>query len=369
MKRTFFVFGWLLSSIAVFSQERTAIASLPKVEIGGSQQLNIHSAIVGQEYTLQVFLPGSYSRSANKYPVMYVMDSQWDFPLIASLYGQQYFDGFIPEMIIVGVTWGGPHPNPDSLRARDYTPTREARLPQSGGAAQFLAFLKTELIPFVEKNYRADASDRGLLGCSLGGLFTLYALFTEPGLFKRYIAASPAFGWDSEVIYRYEQQYAENKNAPAASLYMTMGGVERGVSGFEKLSKTLNDRHYPQLRIRTRVLENTGHSGTKGEGFARGLQYVFERPDRAVDATTLNTYVGQYQTAEGTPVELKREDAGLSIVLGSGNRYSLRAANDTDFYALSEFLNLHMVYEGGRLTGFQLNRYGGSQFVRKIIDP
>ena len=89
---------------------------------------------------MQISLPAGYDKSNKKYPVVYLMDSQWDFPLLTALYGQQYYDGFIPEVIIVGITWGGEHPNPDSLRARDYTPTNVKQLPQSGGADKFLCY-------------------------------------------------------------------------------------------------------------------------------------------------------------------------------------------------------------------------------------
>ena len=136
--------------------------------------------VTGQEYVIHIMLPSKYERSNKRYPVLYLQDSQWDFPLVTALSGQQYFDGFIPEIIIVGITWGDVNPNPDSLRARDYTPTREPRSPQSGGAGKYLSFIKSELIPFVEENYKTDRNDRILMGCSLGGLFTLYALFAEP---------------------------------------------------------------------------------------------------------------------------------------------------------------------------------------------
>jgi predicted alpha/beta superfamily hydrolase len=124
-----------------------------------------------------------------------------------------------PELIIVGVTWGGVNPNPDSLRARDYTPTNEARLPQSGGADKFLSFMKNELFPFIETNYKADKNNRTLMGCSLGGLFTLYTLFTQPELFTGYAAASPAVGWDREVLYKYEKAFAEKKYQNQYGLY------------------------------------------------------------------------------------------------------------------------------------------------------
>src|SRR5215471_6707984 len=165
-----------------------------EVVIPGSQTRKITSTSVpDQEYVLQISLPGNYAKSNKKYPVLYLMDSQWDFPLLTALYGEQYYDGFIPEIIIVGITWGGGHPNPDSLRARDYTPTKQNGVAQSGGADKFLSFMKNELFPFVEKNYSADPHERILMGCSLGGLFTLYTLFTQPDMFNKYVAASPAF--------------------------------------------------------------------------------------------------------------------------------------------------------------------------------
>ncbi|MGZ4019590.1 MAG: alpha/beta hydrolase, partial [Flavisolibacter sp.] len=172
--------------------------SAQEVTIPGTATKEIVSSMVkGQQYVLHIMLPGGYATSTKIYPVVYLMDSQWDFPLVTALYGEQYYDGFIPQMIIVGVTWGGKNPNPDSLRARDYTPTNVKGTPQSGGADKFLAFMQKELFPFIEANYRADKNDRTLVGCSLGGLFTMYTLFTHADMFTRYVATSPAFMWDN----------------------------------------------------------------------------------------------------------------------------------------------------------------------------
>lgn len=345
-----------------------SFAQYSKVTIPNSEVRSITSSIVpGQEYQLQVMLPAGYNNSNDKkYPVLYLMDAQWDFPLLASLYGQQYYDGFIPSMIIVGVTWGGVNPNPDSLRARDYTPTNEKRLPQSGGASRFLSVLKNEVIPFIEKNYRVENNDRILMGCSLGGLFTMYTLFTEPDLFQRYVAASPAYGWDNQVIYQYEKKYFENKSNPAGRLFMCVGGVERGVPGFNKLTDFLNSRHYSNLKIESRVLENTGHSGTKGEGFARGLQFVFAKPKMELPASVLDKYVGSYQSTNGSKIEIKAEDNKLAIYFGTNNKYVLYAADETDFYATSEFLKIHFKMNGANTDGFQMDQYSGSQYVKRM---
>lgn len=202
-------------------------AQYPRVGIPGSEIRKIASSIVsGQEYELHILLPGGYKNSNKKYPVVYVMDSQWDFPLVKSIYGQQYYDGFIPELIIVGVTWGGVNPNADSLRVRDYTPTNDGRQKQGGSADNFLSFMRNELFPFIESNYKADNKNRSIMGCSLGGLITMYALFTQPDMFSGYAAASPAIGWDNQVIYQYEKKYFESKQTAPARLYMTREGMD-----------------------------------------------------------------------------------------------------------------------------------------------
>jgi len=343
-----------------------AYAQYPRVDIPGSEVRKITSSIVaGQEYELQILLPGGHKTSNKKFPVIYLMDSQWDFPLLKCLYGEHYYDGFIPELIVVGVTWGGNNPNHDSLRARDYTPTKEARSPQSGGADNFLSFMKNELFPFIEKNYKADNNNRTLMGCSLGGLFTLYTLFTQPELFTGYAAASPAVGWDREVLYKYEKEFAEKKSIKPLRVYMTIGDVERSRPTYERFAAQMTSRNYSSVSLRSKILENTGHSGTKSETFGRGMQYVFEKPKLNLDAAVLNKYVGSYQTPNGNKIDIKNEDGKLALYFSPTNKYVLYTASETGFYSSSEFFNLEFKNEGAKPTGFQLNRYGSSQFMTK----
>ena len=354
-------FATMLASI-IFGQST-------EVSIPGSQVKKFTSSIVnGQEYVLQISLPAGYTSSNKKYPVVFLMDSQWDFPLLTALYGEQYFDGFVPEVIIVGITWGGAHPNPDSLRARDYTPTKESRLPQSGGAEKFLSVIKNEVFPWVESNYRVDTKDKTLAGCSLGGLFTLYALFTHSDLFNRYIAASPAFMWDNNVLYKYEEQYHSKTSNPPAKLFMCVGGVELSVRDFEKLTTFLNNRHYSNLQIEGKVLENTGHSGTKGEGYARGLQSVFKRPSLKPSPNTLKQYTGSYKlNNNGTAIEIKSENGSLTASSAGNTTFTLLAASDTDFYLNSSFFKIHFVKDDkGNVSGLLLERYGSNELLNKI---
>jgi predicted alpha/beta superfamily hydrolase len=297
-------------------------AQHPAVTIPGTEVRKITSAIVtGQEYELHILLPGSHKNSNKKYPVVYLMDSQWDFPLVKSIYGQQYYDGFIPELIIVGITWGGAKPDADSLRARDYTPTNETRQIQSGGADKFLQFMKDELFPFIESNYKADKDNRTLMGCSLGGLVTLYAMFTHTEMFTGYAAASPAIGWDREVIYKHEKKFDATKIVNPIRLYLTVGDVERNSAEFVKFSNYISSKKYANVTIRSKVLENTGHSGTKSETYNRGLQFIFEKPAIKVDDAVLKNYTGKYEGAKGNIVELKAENNKLMLYYPAGNSY------------------------------------------------
>lgn len=359
MKRTITIL-LLLSTLSGLSQYR-------KVPIPGSEIRTLRSAIVkNQEYELHILLPGDYNQSDKKYPVVYVMDSQWDFPLVKSIYGQQYYDGFIPELIIVGVTWGGDHPNPDSLRVRDYTPTNDGRQVQGGGADQFLSFMREELFPFIESNYRALPGNRTLLGCSLGGLLTLYTLFTQPDLFTGYAAASPAIGWDHEVIYRFEKKYFDSQTSRRGRLFLTIGDVESGVPGFDKFSALLKRRKYASLEVEPRVLVNTGHSGTKSETYSRGLQFIFQRNKLVLSSTLLDRYSGTYELPDGGQIQLKREGNGLIWYFSASNSIPLLADTDTHLYATYQFFNLYFKTGAGAVQGFEWVRYGNRQFVKKI---
>ena len=357
----------IILTLLVLNTLTVTAQPFPRVDIPGSEVRKITSSIVaGQQYELHILLPGGYANSTKKYPVVYLMDSQWDFPNVKSIYGQQYFDGFIPELIIVGVTWGGVKPNPDSLRARDYTPSNEARLVQSGGADQFLDFMKKELFPFMEANYKVDNDSRTLMGCSLGGLFTLYTLFTHTDMFTGYTAASPAVGWDKEVLYKYEKIFTEKKLTKPVRVYITVGDVETGRPVFEKFAGNMQARKYFNVSLRAKVLENTGHSGTKSETYSRGLQYVFERNKLQLNGEALKKYTGIYITADGNKIEIRKEANQLTWYYAPENKFTLFANTEKHFYATHEFFNVQFKIVNGKIKGFDLLKYGTTQTFTKM---
>ena len=268
---------FLLAGLA-YAQQPSASnpQAFPKVTIAGSHVRTLKSASTGRDNDLYIHLPSNYDQDkTKKYPVLYILDGQWDFKLMDSVLGGLVYDKFAPEAIMVGLTYSGEHADYDKLRAMDYTPAAAPGSSGVGGAANFLKFLKTEAIPFVEANYRADPARRLLQGSSYGGLFTLYALFSDPGLFSGYMAASPAVTFGDRYTFKQEAEFAKTHKELPVKLFLAVGGAEGLAAPVQELMRILPTRAYKGLKLETRVVEGERHAGNKPETYNRGLRFLF----------------------------------------------------------------------------------------------
>jgi predicted alpha/beta superfamily hydrolase len=341
--------------------------TLPMVELPGTQRLTIQSKIMGKEYALDISLPRKYSDTTLNFPVVYILDGQWDFPLVNAVYGGQYYDGFVPDLVLVGVSAGGPHPNFDSLRVGDLTPTTVPGSPQSGNGPKFLSFLKDEVIPLIESRYRVDHDDRALMGSSLGGLFTLYALFQEPGLFQKYILTSPALGWDKEVIFGMESNFASQHKQMPVRLFMGRGEMEMGGTEFQKFVDQLKSHAYEGLVLQTSLLEGMGHSGGKPLGYGRGMQFAYMRPTVELAPDLLDKLVGRYQLTPQLTVSFVRDGGRLILVAPDSTRIPLLASSENDFFVRGFYLFLTFQRDkGGAVTGVHAEQWAGGMFLKRL---
>src|SRR5665213_929328 len=160
---------------------------------------SIYSQSIKEERRLQIQLPKEYKPgSGEKYQVLDLLDGEWNAELFQQVQAWSQQWGYTPPIILVGVV--NSYPNNQNQRFRDLTPTVTGP-DGSGGGPALLSFLKNELIPYINKKYPSNGSNI-LWGHSLGGLFVLYTLFTEPQLFDSYIAADPAVWWDHGFLLR-----------------------------------------------------------------------------------------------------------------------------------------------------------------------
>lgn len=249
---------------------------------------NITSKINGVTYPINIAYPGSYFYSEKKYPVVYMLDAYSSFGIMTEMSRLLAFSKELPEVIIVGISSEGGSKEFIYNRARDFTPSRidpeflpeEIRLmtPTSGGADKFLQFIQSELIPFVESNFRCLNEDRTLVGHSYGGLFSFYTLFTQPDLFKRYVIISPAVLWDNELILKKENDYSQKNDSLKAVVYTTVGNNESNfmIEPWKKLIASIKNHNYKELIMRDEIAPNETHYSIIPYIVTHGLISVFD---------------------------------------------------------------------------------------------
>lgn len=244
--------------------------------IGNSQIVPIESRSTGRQHELVILLPSSYqSQPTKKYPVLYYLDAYWDTPLLASTYGNLIYDNEVPEFIMVGLSY--PEGKDYGKERRlDYTFT--AVDSGSGKSDQFLAFIKTEVAPLIETKYRGLSSDRVLSGNSLGGLFTLTAAYNAPDFFSGFVAISPAVEWDNQALIKFDKAYAKDHKSLNGRVFISYGAKEYSVfrEPIAKYQTILAGRNYQGLFLQNYVMEDLDHTAVKGDGYVRGLKWVWK---------------------------------------------------------------------------------------------
>lgn len=254
-------------------------ASFPAHVIPNSELRSLPRTAEGREYQLHIGLPASYrSNPDRRYPVVYVTDAYWDFQKITAIHGGLVYDRVVPEFITVGLGYVGEDLDYGDLRRWELSPVPLGDDgAKSGHAADFLRTIETEIIPFVEREYRADPEHRVLAGASLGGLFTLYAMYTRPELFDGYIAATPAIIVGNDWLLGYEEQFARSGRELPVRLHVTGGGNESPgfLGGILRYNQRVASRDHPGLAYRFDLIEGERHAGMQFEAYVRGLRWVF----------------------------------------------------------------------------------------------
>lgn len=250
----------------------------PPHAIPNTQIRVITPAVNGRTYQLHVHLPGSYnSEPSKRYPVMLVTDGYWDFATVQASYNNLNYDKLVPEFILVGLGYAGEGLDYQKMREFDLLPVSNGDPATTGHAAEFLDRIEHVFLPLIERDYRVDPSFRVLAGSSMGGLFTLYAMYARPSLFQGHIAVGPYAEFQKEWLLAYDDKFAKSKQPIKTRLYMTAAAWEwRGFrAATERLDRQLTAHQYEGLKYQFRLLDDTRHAGAKAEGYTRGMQFVF----------------------------------------------------------------------------------------------
>ncbi|HRZ42546.1 MAG TPA: WG repeat-containing protein [Bacteroidales bacterium] len=236
----------------------------------------IHSKEVHGDYQIWVSLPFNYYQSNKSYPVVYLTDADQLQGTVAETSRGMAFDGTIPEVIVVGIAYGGTFDEWFYNRIPDLTPTVDTNAllyPGGGKCEAFYRFISLEVIPMVEKEYRVMQGERTLTGYSLGGLFGAWVLFNRPGTFNRYMLVSPSLWWDGQLALKWEEAWYQKSKELSTTLFMSLSSGEWGTP--ETLDKTLQTRHYTGLQYQFERIPGERHTSTFPAAAVKGLKFIY----------------------------------------------------------------------------------------------
>ncbi len=238
--------------------------------------------------TVIVWTPDDYDPKGPPLPVIYMHDGQNILEASTANFGVEWaVDEALTRMkqraIVVGA-WS------TRLRGREYLPAKVAALLPGetrarveavhGGpslADGYLRFLVEELKPFIDKTYRTlpDAAHTSIMGSSMGGLISIYALAEYPQVFGQ--AAALSVHWPladptkatpdeaDQVAAAFKAYLATSQVRPGPNrLYMDHGTVN--LDSFYKPYSTRMEAILPSLgwvagkTWVSRVFEGTDHN-------------------------------------------------------------------------------------------------------------
>ena len=118
----------------------------------------LESRSVGRPYHVYVRLPEGYDPAAAKrYPVVYLLDGDSLFPLLAPTHVFLTYDEKLPEAVIVGIAYGG-FDATTNKRNIDFTAPAADGKPGEDGAPRFHRFLDPGDQALVDRHISAPSA-------------------------------------------------------------------------------------------------------------------------------------------------------------------------------------------------------------------
>jgi predicted alpha/beta superfamily hydrolase len=242
--------------------------ALPSERIAQGDQITVgrivsfRSEVFGGDRQVLVYLPDDYSSSKAGYPVVYLLDGAFFFLSTGGLVDFYSMINRMPRMIVVAIVhWDRMH---------------ELSTAPDGGSSQFTSFLREELIPFIDGHFRTEPF-RILIGHSLGGLFSVHALFEAPDLFQAHIAASPGLHWNGRSELEKAREALRSNPSLESTLYLTYSGGdgENIRTSTDQLIDMLEASGSPNLNWKFEFLPDDRHNSSPIRSVLGGLNFLF----------------------------------------------------------------------------------------------
>lgn len=284
MKKIIFTLCLLAISTSTSSQP-FAPYTLENTEV-----LSVNAKELKRDYEVFVSLPESYTLSTRRYPVVFVTDANYAFPVTRALAARVGAQGSgLEEFILVGLSYAKGD-TPKYSRNRDYTPGQPldsssksdmpGREPVFGEAEGYRRFIADSVFPLIAQHYRADMNRKIFSGHSYGSLLGLHMLLTEPSMFSHYILGSPSLWYGKRMMFDREKQFAATHKDLKANVFFAIGGLETGVGKIDmvgdlrRFDAALKSRRYSGLKTELKVLADEDHLSVAPMIMTRGLKWA-----------------------------------------------------------------------------------------------
>jgi predicted alpha/beta superfamily hydrolase len=244
-------------------------------ESTASKQVSTFTIEAPQLHTTKkiwVYLPKNYINSKKKYSVLYMHDAQNLFDSKTSYVGEwnvdEKLDSINAQLIVIGIEHG------NDKRMEELTPFKNDKY-GGGNADAYLEFIVKTLKPQIDKKYRTKVKKKNtlIMGSSLGGLVSYYAILKYPQVFGKAGVFSPSF-WFSDKIF----DLAENTKKIKSKIYFLCGDNESEdmVTDLNKMERLLNTKRCYCLNLNEKTIVKGGQHNEKlwRDGFTKAILWL-----------------------------------------------------------------------------------------------
>lgn len=260
----------------------------PALAQDGAQVFELESAAVGCTYQVEVVLPAGEHPPDAKFPVAYCMDWYILGDYLKSLPRLMSLGNLAEPYILVGISQGDSVADWAAMRTRDFTPAQPSdeytkgamyapAVDQCGGARNFTAFLRDELIPSIEEQFPADPARRCFAGYSLGALLGVQLLEQEPQLFQDYILGSPSLWFNDYYLADALADFSAEDPLQAGRVYVSVGEEESWdmLRSYDSVRSALAKAGVESLEYKAEIIDAAGHVGAMPISLYNGFRFVF----------------------------------------------------------------------------------------------
>lgn len=263
-----------LSSLIIFSLCLFCCACEPKSDANkvekrsATAQANV--IILSQAFAMpgldrarqiRIYLPPNYTNSDKRYPVLYMHDAQNLFDDATSFVGEWGVDETLNklaregklELIVVGID------NGESKRMNELNPWPNLEFSPPEGK-QYTEFIVKVVKPYIDQHYRSkpDRANTAIMGSSMGGLISHYAINQFPEVFSKAGIYSPSY-WISNQAIEFIAKHPASKDA---RLYIATGEKEGGtqVADAQRSYDELLKVGHPRENLSFKIVKGAEHN-------------------------------------------------------------------------------------------------------------